>query len=112
MSLQEQLLTQGLRPGVELELMLVEDRIKAMAAFHKDTIGVHQAAQDMALLVHDQGETLDNIEWTIERSATNTHTAVRQLAQAERKANWWTSLKTTAVASAATVATVALIILL
>ncbi len=63
---------------------LIEERDSAIAEISGQIGEVHQIFQDLAVLVHDQGEALDDIEANLTRAADSAAGARVQVARAER----------------------------
>ena len=63
---------------------IIEERDLAIGEITGQIGEVHQIFQDLAVLVNDQGEMLDDIEANISRAAERTGDASVQIAQAER----------------------------
>jgi len=63
---------------------LIEERDQAVTEITGQIGEVHQIFQDLAVLVHDQGEMLDDIEANLTRAATRTMDAHTQIVRAER----------------------------
>eukprot|EP01102_Stenamoeba_stenopodia_P003001 TRINITY_DN12939_c0_g1_i1.p1 TRINITY_DN12939_c0_g1~~TRINITY_DN12939_c0_g1_i1.p1 ORF type:complete len:161 (+),score=46.61 TRINITY_DN12939_c0_g1_i1:140-622(+) len=97
---------------VSLEDTLIQERERATKHVQKEMIGIHQVFNDMALLVKEQGETVDNIESSIENAKVHAHRGVEQLQQAEQKKDWARTVTATVATVGTTAAAVALIVLL
>lgn len=78
---QELLQTEG---ELQFNEALIEERDQAITEITGQIGEVHQIFQDLAVLVHDQGEMLDDIESNITRAATQTQDAHVQIIRAER----------------------------
>lgn len=63
---------------------LIEEREAGIVEISEQIGEVHQIFQDLAVLVHDQGECLDDIEANLTRAADRTGQATVQVARAER----------------------------
>lgn len=63
---------------------LIEERDQAITEITGQIGEVHQIFQDLAVLVHDQGEMLDDIESNLTRAGTQTQDAHIQIVRAER----------------------------
>jgi syntaxin 7 len=63
---------------------LINERDQAITEITGQIGEVHQIFQDLAVLVHDQGEMMDDIESNITRAATQTQDAHVQIIRAER----------------------------
>ena len=63
---------------------LIDERDQAITEITGQIGEVHQIFQDLAVLVHDQGEMIDDIESNITRAATQTQDAHVQIVRAER----------------------------
>jgi syntaxin 7 len=63
---------------------LIDERDQAITEITGQIGEVHQIFQDLAVLVHDQGEMMDDIESNITRAATQTQDAHVQITRAER----------------------------
>jgi syntaxin 7 len=63
---------------------LIDERDQAITEITGQIGEVHQIFQDLAVLVHDQGEMMDDIESNITRAATQTQDAHVQIVRAER----------------------------
>lgn len=63
---------------------LIEERDRAITEITGQIGEVHQIFQDLAVLVHDQGEMVDDIEANLTRASHKTHDAHTQLIRAER----------------------------
>lgn len=74
--------------SVENELQfnesLIEERDQAITEITGQIGEVHQIFQDLAVLVHDQGEMIEDIESNITRASNRTHDAHVQIVRAER----------------------------
>lgn len=66
------------------QLRQIEDRQKDILALEKNVFDVNQLFKDMSVLVHDQGEKLDNIESNITQTATHVEEGNIELRKAER----------------------------
>jgi len=97
---------------VPLEEVIIQEREKAAKDVHKQMVGINQVFNDMALLVREQGETVDNIESSIENAKVTTRRGVDELQQAEQKKDWSRTVTATVATVGTTAAAVALIILL
>ena len=78
---QELLKTEG---ELRFNEVLIEERDQAITEITGQIGEVHQIFQDLAVLVHDQGEMLDDIESNLTRAATQTQDAHVQIVRAER----------------------------
>ena len=78
---QELLQTEG---ELRFNESLIEERDQAITEITGQIGEVHQIFQDLAVLVHDQGEMLDDIEANLTRAATQTQDAHVQIVRAER----------------------------
>ena len=76
----------------QLNNQILEERSNAMSYLAKSVQEVQELFSDMALLVNNQGEHIDNIQINIENSATSIERANKQLLSAsiyqERKRKW------------------------
>jgi syntaxin 7 len=63
---------------------IIEERDEAIVQISGQIGEVHQIFQDLAVLVHDQGEALDDIESNLTRAAGRTSDARLQIGKAER----------------------------
>lgn len=63
---------------------LIEERDQGIAEIGQQINEVHEIFQDLAVLVHDQGEMVDDIDQNITRTAQHTEEANTQLQSAER----------------------------
>jgi syntaxin 7 len=63
---------------------LIDERDQAITEITGQIGEVHQIFQDLAVLVHDQGEMMDDIESNITRAAAQTQDAHVQIIRAER----------------------------
>ena len=61
---------------------ITEQRVIAINQLAQDVEQVSELFTDMALLVNEQGENIDNIQTNIENSDTNIHKATHQLVKA------------------------------
>jgi syntaxin 7 len=69
--------------------IVIEERSVAIQEISGQIGEVHQIFQDLAVLVHDQGEAVDDIESNIVRAAQKTqdaHVQVRRAERSQRKA--------------------------
>ena len=77
---------------LQLNNQILEERSNAMLYLAKSVQEVQELFSDMALLVNNQGEHIDNIQINIENSATNVERANKQLLSAskyqEKKRKW------------------------
>jgi len=64
--------------------IVIEERNVAITEISGQIGEVHQIFQDLAVLVHDQGEAVDDIESSITRAAQKTQDAHVQVRRAER----------------------------
>lgn len=78
---QELLQTEG---ELRFNEALIEERDQAITEITGQIGEVHQIFQDLAVLVHDQGEMLDDIESNLTRAGTQTQDAHVQILRAER----------------------------
>jgi len=78
---QELLQTEG---ELRFNEALIEERDQAVTEISGQISEVHQIFQDLAVLVHDQGEMMDDIESNLTRAATRTMDAHTQIVRAER----------------------------
>eukprot|EP00889_Picochlorum_renovo_P008562 jgi/Picre1/35592/NNA_003053.t1 len=69
---------------VQYNEALIEERDRAITEITGQIGEVHQIFQDLAVLVHDQGEMVDDIEANLTRASNKTHDAHTQLIRAER----------------------------
>jgi len=95
---------------VDLQEAIVADREKAVKETQRDMVGLNQVFQDFALLVHEQGDAVENIERSVEQAKTHSKKAVKELESAEKKQEVSTAITAT-IATVGTAA-VALIVLL
>lgn len=74
--------------SVENELQfnetVIEERDQAISEITGQIGEVHQIFQDLAVLVHDQGEMIEDIESNLTRASNRTHDAHVQIVRAER----------------------------
>ncbi|XP_071117011.1 syntaxin-1A-like [Haliotis cracherodii] len=66
------------------QLRQIEDRQKDILALEKNVFDVNQLFKDMSVLIHDQGEKLDNIESNMTQTATHVEEGNTKLRQAKR----------------------------
>ena len=78
---QELLQTEG---ELQFNEALIEERDQAITEITGQIGEVHQIFQDLAVLVHDQGEMLDDIESNLTRAGEQTQDAHVQIIRAER----------------------------
>ncbi|RRT44484.1 hypothetical protein BHM03_00044162, partial [Ensete ventricosum] len=74
---------------------IVEEREKDIKEIHYDVQQIHEIYQDLAVLLHDQPISIDNIDKHIEESAASTGRAKEQLYKASkcsRSRSFWVSL--------------------
>jgi len=69
---------------VQYNEAVIEERDKAITEITGQIGEVHQIFQDLAVLVHDQGEMVDDIEANLTRAVHRTSDAHRQVVKAER----------------------------
>jgi hypothetical protein len=95
---------------VDLQEAIIAEREKAVRDANKQMVGLNQVFQDFALLVHEQGDAVENIERSVEQAKHHSKKAVKELEGAEKKQE----VNTAITATLATVGTaaVALIVLL
>ncbi|URE21159.1 hypothetical protein MUK42_12443 [Musa troglodytarum] len=74
---------------------IIEEREKHIKEIHYDVQQIHEIYQDLAVLLHDQPISIDNIDKHIEESAASTGRAKEQLYKASkcsRSRSFWVSL--------------------
>ena len=65
------------------ELQELRQREEAMKQLEADIVDVNHIFNELALLVHDQGETIDSIDANVEAVLTNVETAAQELHKAD-----------------------------
>ncbi len=71
----------------EMNEIITEERNTAIDHLARDVQQVSELFSDMALLVNEQGENIDNIQMNIENSDTNIQKATDQLIKANKYQN-------------------------
>lgn len=81
---QEQSQVAQLEPQVAYNEALIEERDQGIQEIQQQIAEVNEIFQDLAVLVHDQGSMVDDIESNIAATAESTRTAAREVVRAER----------------------------